>query len=111
MSLRSALQRDFSSYEIAVMGLVLSYGVAIAGTVMLALGRTGGALILLLLAPIVWLVFRQFSRCPQCAKDPMRWPGRGMFSVFLFHRLWPERECSECRYPLDDQPPLEREGE
>lgn len=114
MSFGSLLRRNFSPYEIAVMGWVLGHAFAIIGFGMFGTGRTGIGLILMISTPILLLTFAELSRCPGCGKVPFQCcrehaPTPLFYRLFFNYRLrlWPERECSECRYPLDEEPPLQ----
>jgi hypothetical protein len=114
MNLRTALQRDFSPYEIALIGRLLGFGIGAAAMAALALGRVGIALLLILAVFLIVFLFIEFSRCPQCAKDPMTRSKQGVHWFLLYgppvnyrYRFWPERECSECRFRLDDHPPFD----
>jgi hypothetical protein len=112
MSLGRLLKSTFSPYEIAAIGLVGALILALIGTLALATGLVGLALILML--PVVPIAFavEEWSRCPVCGKPPIVRQGhdRDRFaSVFLRRRrIWPETTCSECGTPLnvgrDDRP-------
>jgi len=112
MSLGARLRRDFSPYEIAVMGQVLCYALGFAMLVLIGTGRIGAGLIFGLVVVVLGLWFAELSRCPKCTKDPMKRSKQGVhwFALYVYpkyrFRLWPERECSECGFQLDTPPPL-----
>ena len=104
MSLGRLLQSAFSRHEIAVMGMFLTYALAIAALVAIGTGRIGAGLILFLVGLAVALAFREFSRCPECRK-PAFARARGevgfLLTMMARNRLWPERRCSGCGTALD----------
>jgi hypothetical protein len=114
MSLRHLLRDSFSPYEIAIMGRVIAFAlIALAmaawfphPTRVTSLA-VGIGLISFLLAPVIGLMWEEFSRCPACNKSPFRWADGDVglfFGTKARGRLWPERQCSECGTALDIRP-------
>jgi hypothetical protein len=104
MSLGRLLRSSFSRYEIAIMGMILTYALAIVALVAIGTQRIGAGLILFLVGIVTALAFREFSRCPECRKPPfVRARGEVGFLLAMMarNRLWPERRCSGCGTALD----------
>ena len=106
MSIRQKLRESFSPYEISLLGLaaVAAWSVLAISAALVA-GPFAFALVCVFLIPIGF-VFEHWSRCPGCGKPPLKRPkqGVGWFALYAMkyrYRIWPEKECSECRYPLD----------
>ena len=100
------MRESFSPYEISLLWLATA---AICAVLAISAGLLAGplafALLCLCLVP-VGILFEEWSRCPACGKPPLKRSREGVswFALYVMnyrYRLWPEKECSECRHPLD----------
>jgi len=106
MKVLRELRALFSTYELAVGGLLIGYVFSGAALLFLFTGRSRGwMLFLLAIAALAHIMAWEFVRCPACGKPALklfllnRETGIGRF---LFRgRRWPERVCSSCRRRLD----------
>jgi hypothetical protein len=106
MSIGQKFRESFSPYEISLIWLATAAAwTVLAISVAMVAGPFAFALVCLCLAP-VGFIFEGWSRCPVCGKPPLKRSkqGVGWFALYVMkyrYRLWPEKECSECRHPLD----------
>jgi hypothetical protein len=114
------LKSSFTPYEMAVIGysIVIAMVIAAIGFVAMRLPLSS-FVILQFLMLLITLPFWWFSRCPDCRKPAgVEYYFRedsilgSMERVgFYWNRMWPERECSNCRHQLDlfpEEQPNER---
>lgn len=96
----------FPPYQLAAAGMWIHLIFAAAGILLLVTGRGTLVVVLALLASaIAGLLAHWGATCPACGKPVMQfylthWGERRWGEPFG-SRLWPERECSSCRTPLD----------
>jgi hypothetical protein len=96
----------FATYELIAACIIAAYVfTAAAFLIGLADGFDRRSGILLALAVLAGFVGSLVIRCPKCGKSPMRIDLTSRTDVLgdllSIRRIWPERECSRCRAPLD----------
>ena len=96
----------FPPYQLAAAGMWVHLILFAAAILLVVVGRSLLAFILAaLIAVIVRMTAEWGVACPVCGKPVMRYYltgwGEERGGTPLGRRLWPERECSSCRAPLD----------
>jgi hypothetical protein len=114
------LKSSFTPYEMAVMAYSIVIAMVLAAVTFIAMQLPLSSIFILqFLMLLITLPFWWLSRCPDCRKpagvEYFFREGSIMGSLervgFYWNRLWPERECSNCRYQLDsfnDEQPSEQ---
>lgn len=100
------MRESFNPFELGCIAVLFPALGLICGTVLtLATGQAGAIVIAVTGAVLVCIPFHLAAACPTCSKSPLsfyftQW-GESRGGEPFGGRMWPERECSHCRTPLD----------
>ena len=121
MTISEYIKSSFTPYEIAVIGRFLNFLMFFAVLFFAYQSASASAFVIIIgtfssLSLGCWIL----SRCPGCAKPVDReyifndqtffGELERHFPIGRWQKLWPDRECSECRYELDLFPDQQRGG-
>jgi hypothetical protein len=100
------LRESFNPFELGCVAVLFPPLGLVCGTALtLATGRVADVVIAVTGAVLASIPFHLAAACPACSKSPLRfyYTQRGVSrgGEPFGRRMWPERECSHCRTPLD----------
>ena len=112
MSIAKFISSSFTPYEMAVTNRILTAIFFCLTLLLMWQSAPRSAFVFVVVAYLMLaLALFCFSRCPNCRKPAdteyffSEWSRLGFlerkFYFGRFNLLWPDRECSECRYQLD----------
>ena len=115
VNLSNYIKSSFTPFEMAVANRILTALCIVTVTIFMGNAVPRWAIMLVLADYAILSVgCWYFSRCPNCSKpadteyffsEQSRWSYlERKFYFGLWNRIWPDRECSECRYQLDQVP-------